>query len=72
MLNAGADLRGDTGALGHVSLSTTQKYTHLNIDKLMEVYDNSHPKKQKKVNVISRWKHMVNHIQEAEKIKGGS
>jgi integrase/recombinase XerC len=44
LLDRGCDLRAIQAMLGHASLSTTQRYTHLTMGRLIDVYERAHPR----------------------------
>jgi len=53
LLQGGADLRSVQELLGHKRISTTQRYTHLDLTNLTRIYDKSHPRSKNKKNKLS-------------------
>ncbi|MGB1017045.1 MAG: tyrosine recombinase XerC [Nannocystaceae bacterium] len=56
LLASGADLRSIQEMLGHASLSTTERYTHLNLGQVTEVYERSHPRAAGDAKLASRYR----------------
>ncbi len=52
LLDGGADLRSVQELLGHKSLATTQKYTHVSLKRLMDVYDKTHPRSVNRIEPV--------------------